>query len=448
MRPYRILWCLLGLALALGAQDQTQITITGPAKYNTAVPNFNPGAGVPAAVQDTFNSVLWNDLHQSAVVNLVGRSLYTAPTPAAETDLNNPAVRSAWTAPPLSIQRLIFGNLQTGGGGLVVEGFLYNVTELPGSGRLLARRYANPATPAGARAVAHQFANDVIAALGFGPGIATSQIAFISNRSGHKEVWTMDYDGYNQQQRTHLNSIAYSPRISPDGQKLAFASFATGRWQIKVLSLLTNKLLPFPTFSGSLNESPAWSPDGKQLAFASNMNGPLDIFVTDGEGRHLRRLTYSKGGSDSSPAWNPKPPAGSSGQIAFVSDRAGLPQIYTMNADGSNQQRVALGGGYAVSPSWSPNGLSLAFAWVRTGGGENSGASDVYFWYFGGQNYVQLTHNQNRNDFPSWAPDNRHLVFESGPPYRTQLFSVAADGSVPMQLTTAGDNEMPNWSWH
>lgn len=259
----------------------------------------------------------------------------------------------------------------------------------------------------------------------------------------------MDYDGYNQQQRTHLNSIAYSPRFSPDGQKLAFASFASGRWQIKVLSLLTNKLLPFSTFPGSLNESPAWSPDGKQLAFASNMNGPLEIYVTDADGHHLRRLTHSNSYEvqNLAPAWNPKPPAGSSGQIAFVSSRIGLPQIYIMNADGSNQQRVPLGG-YAVSPSWSPNGLSLSLAWVREGGGENSGASDVYFWYFGSQSYVQLTHNQNRNDFPSWAPDNRHLVFESGLPYHTQLFSVAVDGSVPVQLTTTGDNEMPNWSWH
>src|SRR6185312_10134023 len=123
-----------------------------------------------------------------------------------------------------------------------------------------------------ARSIAHQLANDIVAALGFGPGIATSQIAFISNRSGSQEVWTMDYDGHNQQQRTHLKSIAYSPRISPDGQTLAFMSSANGRPQIRLISLLTNKPVPFPTFKG-MAESPAWSPDGQKLAFASKMDG-------------------------------------------------------------------------------------------------------------------------------------------------------------------------------
>ena len=447
----RIFAALAAVALvvtpvALRAQDQTSIVITGPARYRMAVPEFQAN-GVPKNVQDTFNQVLWNDLLQSAVVTMVGRSLYTAPIPAAEADLNNAATRAAWTAEPLSIQRLAFGQMAVVNGGLIVDGFLYNVTEPSGQGRMLGRRYANPDTPAGARAVAHKLADDIVTALGFGPGIASSTIAFISNRSGSQEVWTMDYDGNNQQQRTHLKSIAYSPRISPDGTKVAFMSMAGGTDQIKIVSLLTNRLLPFPKFPG-MTETPAWSPDGSKLAFASNMGGrDIEIYTTDADGRHLRQLTRSRGADNTSPAWNPKPPAGSQGQIAFVSSRAGLPQIYTMEADGSNQQRLPLGG-YAVSPSWSPNGLSLAFAWVRQGGGENSGAFDVYLWYFGTQKYVQLTHNEEHNDFPSWAPDNRHIVFQAGTGYHSQLFTVAADGSAPAQLTTRGRNEMPNWSWH
>jgi len=448
MKIARMMICLLGVALAVLAQDQT-IVIKGQAKYRMALPDFN-ASGVDAKLQTTFNSVLWNDLYQSAVVTLVGRSLYTEAAPSAEADLANPSYRSGWTADPLSIQRLAFGSLQQNGSGLVVTGYLYDVTQ-PSGGRLLARRYANPATDAGARSIAHQLANDIVAALGFGPGIATSEIAFISNRSGSQEVWTMDYDGNNQQQRTHLHSIAYSPRISPDGQTLAFMSSASGHPAIKLLSLTTNRLLPFPDFAGKggLEETPAWSPDGKKLAFAMKTGENVEIYTVNANGRGLVRLTTSRGAVlNVSPVWNPKPPAGSPGQIAYVSNRAGaLPQLYVMDADGRNQQRLPLGG-YAVSPSWSPNGLSLAFAWVRNNGGENSGASDIYIWNFGSQSYVQLTHNAERNDFPSWAPDNRHLVFQSGPPYHSQLFSVAADGSTPAQLTTAGKNEMPNWSWH
>ena len=60
------------------------------------------------------------------------------------------------------------------------------------------------------------------------------------------------------------------------------------------------------------------------------------------------------------PPWNPRTNA----QIAWVSGRTGLPQIYTMDQDGSNVQRIT-DGGYAVSPSWSPNGQLLAYSWNR-----------------------------------------------------------------------------------
>ncbi|MGH9474663.1 MAG: translocation protein TolB, partial [Terriglobales bacterium] len=413
-----------------------------------ALPLFAAGSNTPGDLSATFNSVLWNDLDQSAVVTMVGRSLYTTAAPTAESQLDNAAARAAWSQPPLAIQRLVFGQLTVQGKGLLVDAYLYNVLLPPGQGRLLARRYANPATDEGARSLAHHLADDIIATLGFGPGIASSQIAFISNRSGHQEVWTMDYDGHNQQRRTRLGAIAYSPRISPDGTKLAFMSSASGRHQIRILSLLTNKLLPFPSFKGDLNGTPAWSPDGGRLAFASDMNGSSEeIYTINANGSGLKRITFSHGYDNFAPAWNPKPAPGSPDQIAFASSRLGLPSIFTMNADGSNVQHLPIAG-YAVSPSWSPNGTTLAFAWVRTGGGENSGASDIYLWFFGNQKYEQLTHNGNRNDFPSWAPDNRHIVFESGPPYHTQLYTVAADGSHPTELTSKGNNEMPNWSWH
>lgn len=443
-----LLFAVLLLALGVAAQDQANIVITGTSKFRLAVPDFR-ASGVPQNEQDTFNQVLWNDLYQSAVVTMVGRSQYTAPVPNAETDLNNASLRSAWSSAPLSVQRLVFGAMDVQSGGLVVSAYLYDVTQAPGAGRLLARRYADPNTVVGARSIAHHLADDIISALGFGPGIATTQIAYIHSKpGGQQEVWTMDYDGSNHQERTHVSGIVYSPRISPDGTKLVFVQSIHGDFQLRMLSLESNRLLPFPRFRGNLTESPAWSPDGTKLAFASNMNGPnLEIYTINANGTGLKRLTHSHGFDNLSPAWNPKPPSGSPGQIAFVSNRARLPQIYIMNADGSNQTRLPLGG-FASSPSWSPNGLVLAFSWVREYGKRNAGDFDIYLWYFGSKKYVQLTHNGQRNDFPSWARDNRHIVFESGPPFHTQLYTVAADGSVPAQITTTGDNEMPNWSWH
>src|SRR5437763_5039922 len=166
------------------------------------------------------------------------------------------------------------------------------------------------------------------------------------------------------------------------------------------------RMVTFPRFGGT-NATPAWSPDGTKLAFASSMRGSMEIYVADSSGAAPKRITSARG-PDVSPVWNPKTGA----QIAFVSGRTGLPQIYVMYADGSNVQRMT-DQGYAVSPAWSPNGLLLAFAWVRNYGPGVLGGSDIYLMDIASRQIIQLTHDGGRNDFPSWSPDGRHVVFSS-----------------------------------
>ena len=176
----------------------------------------------------------------------------------------------------------------------------------------------------------------------------------------------MDYDGANEKQLTHLGSIALSPHVSPDGSRVAFSGVTKEGWQIQMYSLELNRLVSFPHFPGD-NYSPAWSSDGQNMAFSSSRTGNTEIYSVSSSGGNLRRLTENKG-PDVSPTWNPKTNA----QIAWVSGRTGLPQIYTMASDGTNAVRVT-DQGYAVSPSWSPNGQFLAFAWVRHYGAGTAG---------------------------------------------------------------------------
>ena len=59
---------------------------------------------------------------------------------------------------------------------------------------------------------------------------------------------------------------------------------------------------------------------------------------------------------------------------------------------------------------------------------------------------VELTRDAGRNERPSWAPDGRHMVFESTRTGTRQIWSMLADGSAVRPLTSAGQNESPNWS--
>ncbi len=423
--------------LPLAAQTDWIRTGTGLGveRVRIAVPDFPSAGGTTApSLATAFNNTLWNDLNSSGIFDMVSKSFYPLQGPGVPADVK----MDAWSAPPPNASMLAFGNLSVAGSDVVVQGWLFDVKN-PQSPQVLGKQYKEAATTDNARLIAHRFANEIIFRLGGGiQGIAESRIYFISNRGGHKEVWSMDYDGQNQKAITRQGTIALSPRVSPDGSRIAF-SYISGNWEIGMFSTDLGRMVAYPRFGG-MNSSPAWSSDGTKLAFASSRSGDPEIYVVDAPtGGNIHRLTNSHG-PDISPVWNPKTNA----QIAFVSGRTGFAQLYVMDADGSNVQRMTTEG-YAVSPSWSPNGQFLAFAWIRHYGPGAPGAQDIYIMDVASRQWVQLTHDGGRNDFPSWSPDGRHIVFQSNRTGKDQIWSMLADGSQQTQLTSSGANSMPNW---
>ena len=436
-----LLLALCFATAAFGAPPQDWIrtgTGLGIEKIRLAVPDFKPAATDPDSkkLATTFSTTLWNDLQAAGIFDIVSASFYPLSAPGTPQDVK----LAEWEAPPPNANMLAFGNAGVQGGSLAVQGWLFDVKNVQ-SPQILGKQYRETATEDNARLIAHRFADEIIFRLGGGiQGIAESKIYFVSTRGGAKEIWQMDYDGANQKQLTHLGTIALSPHPSPDGSRIAYAGVSNAEWQILMYSLELNRPVNFTRFAGT-NLSPAWSSDGKSLAFSSSRSGDSEIYTVDVSGGEVRRLTNTKG-PDVSPTWNPKTNA----QIAWVSGRTGLPQIYTMASDGTNVVRMT-DEGYAVSPSWSPNGQFLALAWVRHYGPGAPGASDIYVMDVASKQWVQLTHDGGRNDFPSWSPDGRHIVFQSNRTGKTQIWSMLADGSQARQLTTGGENSQPNWSF-
>ena len=434
-----ILSLILFAALGLSAQDWIRTgTGLGVEKIRLASPDFKritTDSGTNNLAM-TFDTTLQSDLQNAGIFEMVSRSFWPTSLPGAPQEVH----LADWSSPPPNANMLDFGNLSVQGGYLSVQGWLFD-TKNTQSPQVLGKQYREQATDENARLIAHRFADEIILRLGGGiPGIAETKLFFVSSRGGSKEIWQMDYDGANQKQLTHLGSIALSPHVSPDGTRVAFSGVTKEGWQILMFSLDLNRLVNFSHFPGD-NYSPAWSSDGQNIAFSSSRTGNTEIYTVSSTGGNLRRLTENKG-PDVSPTWNPKTNA----QIAWVSGRTGLPQIYTMASDGTNASRVT-DQGYAVSPSWSPNGQFLAFAWVRHYGPGQPGASDIYVMDVASKQFAQLTHDGGRNDFPSWAPDGRHIVFQSNRTGKVQVWTMLADGSEQRQVTTSGENSQPNWSF-
>ncbi|MFY9802247.1 MAG: hypothetical protein WA211_08775 [Candidatus Acidiferrales bacterium] len=432
-------FCIAVLLFAgpAAAQDWFKTgTGLGVSKARLAVPEFAVRQATPPALEKTFHDTLWADLDYCGILDMVSPSFYPPQVPSQPSEVKF----ADWSGAPANAYMLAYGNLTADGANLAAAGFLSDVRN-PQAPIALQKIYRGPATEEGARMLAHQFADDIVGILSGGaPGIAQTHIAYVSTKSGNKEIWEMDYDGSNQHQLTHLKSISLTPRWSPDATRVAFTCYVPFRGivspQICMYSTVSDRLISFPRYRGS-NSSPAFSPDGTQIAFMSSLSGDPQIYVSDVNGGGLKRITFAAGVS-TSPAWNPK----TGKQIVFVSDRAGDPVLYLANADGTDVQKLDMPDmGYVVDPAWSPNGQLLAFSWRRP-----SGNFDIYIMDIVSRQLVELTRDAGRNERPSWAPDGRHLVFESTRTGTRQIWSMLADGSLPRELTYEGQNESPNWS--
>lgn len=422
------------------AQDWVRTgTNLGVQRIRIAAADFKVASGDPQTVplRATFNTVLFSDLKNSGVFDMVAKSMAPEATPGSPQEIN----LGQWAAAPSNAQMVVFGGFAVDGGRVNVRGFVFD-THNTESLQILGKQYSDVANDENARQIAHRFADEIITQLGGGlNGICETKIYYVARSGdGNKEIWVMDYDGADAHAVTHLGSISLSPRVSPDNSRLAFSSLGRNGWTIRMYSLVLNRMVSFNA-PGGTTLSPAWSSDGNKVAYSSSVGGDPEIFTSDASGGAAHRITAFRG-PDVSPVWNPKTNA----QIAWVSGRTGLPQIYVMDSDGSNVMRMT-DGGYATSPSWSPNGQFLAFAWNRKYGPGAPGGQDIYIMDIASKRWTQLTHEAGRNDFPSWSPDGRHIVFQREDDGGSQIWSMLADGTEQQQLTHRGGGSMPNWSW-
>jgi TolB protein len=422
------------------AQD-ISIELSGKAadRIKVAAADFKPSSSDPQTgeLKHVFDKTLFDDLSAAGIFDMVSKSIAPPVQPGSPAEIN----LAQWATAPVSASMVAFGNLGVAGSRLTVNGYLDDTknTQYP---QVLAKQYGDAASDDAARQIAHRFADEIILRLGGTPGIAETKIYYTHVAGGNKEIWAMDYDGANQHAITHLGTISISPRVSPDNSRVAFSSLGRDGFQIKMFSLLLGREVAFPISPGT-NLSPAWSPDGNTLAFSSSKSGDPEIYLTDVNGGASRRITNFRG-PDVSPVFNPRTGA----QIAWISGRTGLPQLYTMESDGSGVQRLT-DGGYATSPSWSPNGQFITFAWNRKYGPGAPGGQDIYVIEVATNKWIQLTHDIGPCDFPSWSPDGRHIVFANSPDGRathSKIMTMLADGTERHALTGPG-GDMPNWSF-
>jgi Tol biopolymer transport system component len=277
-------------------------------------------------------------------------------------------------------------------------------------------------------------------------GGGNGQIAFASEREGTTQVWVVNVDGTNERQITNIPEGACQPDWSPDGLRLVFISPCEKNEDqypgagMFIINEDGTGLTPLPSAPGG-DFDPVWSPDGSKIAFSSMRNsGRPRIYVMNLSDGSVERLSdqYSY---DRQPYWSPD-----GSRLAFVTTQKGPVQIWTMNADGSNQTLFSRSAdAINLHPVWSRDGEVILFTQLSQ---HRRIPALVAASYQDGE-YTEFRYNQGPAPAKEarYSPDGLWLVYESWPEGSNHdVYIMSASGAGRTRLTTApGFDFDPAW---
>ncbi len=285
------------------------------------------------------------------------------------------------------------------------------------------------------RMSAHRIADELVRAATGEPGFAATRLLFIQ----HGRLYRVDADAAELEVVSPHGITAFSPEWLPDARRVVYSELSEGWGRIVIHDLETGERQPVGPTAELLNYAAAVSPDGALLAFTRSGDEGTEIYRYNlAQDCCLERLTVGRFSDNLSPTFSPD-----GRQIAYVSTRPGLPQIYVMAADGTGQELFAPFDygvtGSSNAPEWSPDGTRLAFH------RDVQGSPQVFIMDARSRVVRQLT-SAGRNSDPTWAPDERHLAFISNRTGRRQVWMIDIETGRVRQLTTVGDARLPAWS--
>jgi TolB protein len=415
------LFFLLLVPVQLHAKDMIYLDITSPdaRKINIAVPWFSDKAhperldAYGGKLADTLGKAL--DFH--GIFSLIPVEQY-----GNMQDGN-------WKA--LGADFAILGSYALTAKGVQIEIRLLDVAD---NVMLMGKRYNG--TPDHEQKMLFRFADSVMMELTGQNGIASTKIAFVSDRSGFKEIYLSDILGNNVRQITRHKNLVVSPRFIPGGTYLTYTSYHSGNQNLYITDLEQTKTTRALSRRKGMNLAPAWSPDGKKMILTLSKDGNPDLFLMDRKGKILKQLTR-RSGINVSPAWSPD-----GKQIVFVSDRSGRPQIYSMNLKNENVQRLTFQGSENAEPSWSPKGDSIAYSSLVNGSYQIFTMAPQP-----GQKGKQITTGSGEHESPTWSPDGKQILFSLRLGDEQKVTAILKNGRNQRQLFNfPGHQTYPRWT--
>jgi len=355
----------------------TQVFVPGGARalFKIAIA---PPAG-DAATASTVVDTATRDLTLSSMFQVLDPKSFTANLEREGIAIDPASWRTA------GAEGVIKGNLTPRGGNMHLELRLYLVSR--GSDAVLKEEYDVPAN--GVRAKVHDFDNKVVKYFtGTAASFGSRMVFSATTGRGQKGIFAIDSDGQNLGRMAAVSNVALAPAVGPGGGVYYAGGLPDGSYQ----------LFKYPGNTAVMRQAGlvfGVAFGGGKMAVVVSQNGQSDILTGSPDGASLSKTTA--GGLNTHPAFGP------GGQLAYVSNQGGNPQIYV---DG---KRVSFRGSYNMAPVWcnDPEGVKILFM------GRDGGTWDIFSIDPGGGNMKRLTQDQGSNTYPACSPDGRQVAFFS-----------------------------------
>ena len=255
--------------------------------------------------------------------------------------------------------------------------------------------------------------------------------------AGVKQIWVVNADGTGNQRLVNSSLELNHHDFSPDGTRLALVSYPTDTTQsIYVVNTDGSNLTRITAAPGVVDTDPAWSPDGTRIAFTRVQPAPSqreEIWMMNADGSDQRFI----GILGMAPEWSP-----SGARLIYSTLVSGNYDIYTANPNGADERRLTSTPASERFPAWSPDGTRIAFASVASGTGNTAGDQpywDLYVMNADGSDVERLTDNTAFDAYPKWSPDGSRISFESDRHQagKFEVYVMNANGSDVRRLTTS-----------
>lgn len=266
---------------------------------------------------------------------------------------------------------------------------------------------------------------------------ANGRIVFAGGRlsggeAGLSEIWSVLPGGSAENLTKSADAVDVDPAWDATGTKIAFARQEKNSetFDLFVMNADGSSKSKIKVLGAANNRQPDWSPTG-QIAFVRSLraNDTSNIYLVNEDGTGLVQLTETPApGYDAAPVWSP-----TGGEVAFVSDRSGSPQLYLMDPGGATETQLTFEACFASNPTWKPDGSELVYERLCPGAG-----SDIYrVVTTSPATPAPLVVEPASDHQPAYSPDGDQIVFTRVQPNGDKdLMTVPAAGGAASPLSS------------